>query len=402
MGTLCLPNIASVLLRGMLVCGVDLVSLSACPGCSSSLMTARRCRVMLLRLAYLGITNVFALLRLLPGSDRDKDSEILALRHQLAVLRRQLDGQRVRFQPADRAWLAALLHHLPRPALGSLRLLVRPDTVLRWHRDLVARRHAAMSRPRRRGRPPTVRSVRVLVLRLVRENPSWGYRRVHGELLTLGVTIAASTVWEILCEARIDPAPDRTATTWTQFLRSQAHALLAVDFIETVTLTGARMYILAVIEHASRRVRVLGATAQPTAAWVTQAARKLVIDLEDAGCQVKYLIRDRDGKYPGPFDNILADAGIKAVLSGVRAPRMNAVMERWVDRALIYNQRHLLLALRQFEIFYNTHRPHQGLANARPLAPLPEPITDPDLLARLNIHRHDRLGGILREYEHAA
>jgi putative transposase len=150
---------------------------------------------MLLRLAYLGITNAFALLRLLPGSDRDKDAEILALRHQLGVLQRQLDGQRVRFEAADRAWLAALLHQLPRPRLHHLRLLVRPDTILRWHRDLLARRHAVASRPRRLGRPRTVRSIRALVLRLVRDNPSWGYRRVHGELLTLGVKVAASTVW---------------------------------------------------------------------------------------------------------------------------------------------------------------------------------------------------------------
>jgi putative transposase len=220
---------------------------------------------MLLRLAYLGITNAFTLLRLLPGGDRNKDVEILSLRHQLAVLHRQLDRQQVRFAPADRAWLAALLQPLPRPALRRLRLLVRPDTILRWHRDLIARRHAAASRPRRRGRPRTLPSVRALALRMARENGSWGYRRVHGELLTLGIKVAPSTVWEILREAGIDPAPDRAATTWTDFLRSQAHALLAADFIETVTLTGARMYILTVIEHASRRIRVLGATAHPTA-----------------------------------------------------------------------------------------------------------------------------------------
>lgn len=223
---------------------------------------------MLLRLAYLGITNAFTLLRLLPSSGRDKDTEILALRHQIAVLHRQLGEQRVRFEPADRAWLAALLHQLPRRSLHRLRLLVRPDTILHWHRDLVARRHAVISRPRRRGRPRTVRSIRALVLRLARENPSWGYRRVHGELLTLRVKVAASTIWEILRETGIDPAHDRAATTWTQFLRSQAQALLATDFIETITLTGTRMYILAVIEHASRRV--LGATAHPTAAWVTR------------------------------------------------------------------------------------------------------------------------------------
>jgi transposase InsO family protein len=365
---------------------------------------------MLLRLAYLGITNTFALLRLLPGSDRDKDAEILALRHQLAVLQRQLGGHRVRFDPTDRAWLAALLHRLPRTGLNGLRLLVRPDTILRWHRDLIARRHAVMSRPRRRGRPPTVRSVRALVLRLAAENPSWGYRRLHGELLTLGVKVAASTVWEMLREAGIDPAPDRAVTTWTDFLRSQAEALLAADFIETVTLTGAKMYVLAVIEHASRRIRILSATAHPTATWVTQAARNLVMDLEDAGCRMKYLIRDRDGKYPALFDQVLADAGITTVRSGVRVPRMNAVMERWVrtcrrellDRTLVWNQRHLLHALREFEIFYNEHRPHQGIANARPLAPLPEPIIVHDRLAHLNIHRRDRLGGVLHEYEYAA
>lgn len=279
-----------------------------------------------------------------------------------------------------------------------------------WHRDLIARRHAALSRPRRRGRPRTLRSIRVLVLRLARENTSWGYRRVHGELLTLGIKVAPSTVWEILREAGIDPAPDRDATTWTGFLRSQAEALLAADFIETVTLTGARMYILAVIEHASRRIRVLGVTAHPTAAWVGQAARNLVMDLEDTGCKGKYLIRDRDDKYPRMFDAILADAGIKVVLSGIRMPRMNAIMERWVrtcrrellDRLLIWNQRHLLHALREYERFYNLHRPHQGIANVRPLKPLPEPIPAPDRLARLNIHRRDRLGGILHKYEHAA
>ena len=251
---------------------------------------------MLLRLAHLDVTNAFALLRLLPGGDRGKDIEILSLRHQLAVLQRQLDERQVRFTPADRAWLATLLDPLPRPTLRGLRLLVRPDTVLKWHRDLIAGRHAAVSRPRRRGRPRTLRSIRILVLRLARENPSWGYRRVHGELLTLGLTVAASTVWEILREASIDPAPDRAATTWADFLRSQAEALLAADFIETVTLTGARLYILAVIEHTSRRIRVLGVTAHPTAAWVTQAARNLVMDLHDVGSNVRYLIRDRDGK----------------------------------------------------------------------------------------------------------
>jgi putative transposase len=276
----------------------------------------------LLRLGYLGVTNVFALLRLLPMSSRDKDAEILALRHQLLVLQRQLGPGRVRFTPGDRALLAALLHRLPREVLKRLHLVVRPDTVLRWHRDVVARRHAQRSRPRHPGRPRTVHSVRGLVLRLVRENPGWGYRRVHGELLVPGVKVAASTVWEILHEAGIGPAPERSSTTWADFLRSQAEALLACDFSETVTLSGARLHMFAVIEHASRRIRILGATAHPTASWAAQAARNLVMDLEDAGCRARFLIRDRDGKFPGLFDAILADAGIDVVLSGVRMPRM--------------------------------------------------------------------------------
>jgi putative transposase len=274
----------------------------------------------LLRLAYWTVTNAFAVLRLLPMTDREKDAEILVLRHQITVLERQLDGARVRFTGPDRALLAALLHRPPRGVLRRTRLLVRPDTVPRWHRDLIAGRHAARSRPKRPGRPPTIRSIRALVLRLVRENPGWGYRRVHGEPLVLGVKVAASTVWEILKDAGVDPAPERSATTWAGFLRSQAEAMLACDFLETVTLTGARMYVLAVIEHHTRRVRVLGATAHRTAAWVTQAARNLVMDLEDAGCRARFLIRDRDGKFPKVFDAVLADAGVQVALTGCGCP----------------------------------------------------------------------------------
>lgn len=365
---------------------------------------------MLLRLAYLTVTNAFAMLRLLPMSGRERDTEILALRHQIMVLERQLGDERVRFTRSDRAFLAALLHRLPRDVLRGLRLLVRPDTVLRWHRDLVARRHATMSRPKRPGRPRTVRSIRVLVLRLARENPSWGYRRIHGELLVLNVKVAASTVWEILKDAGIGPAPERASSTWADFLRSQADALLACDFFETVTLSGTRLYVFAVIEHASRRIRILGATAHPTAVWVTQAARNFVMEFEDAGCRARFLIRDRDGKFPALFDTILNDAGIQVVLSGIRIPRMNAIMERWVqtcrrellDRTLIWNHRHLLHALREFEAHYNSHRPHQGIANVRPLHPPAVPLTDPERISRLDIRKRDRLGGILHEYQHTA
>ncbi|MCG0284524.1 integrase core domain-containing protein [Streptomyces sp. PSAA01] len=191
---------------------------------------------------------------------------------------------------------------------------------------------------------------------------------------------------------------------------SCAPALLACDFFETVTLSGTRMYVLAVIEHSSRRLRILGATAHPAASWVTQAAKNLVVDLEDVGCRARFMIRDRDGKFPQLFDAVLKDAGIEVLLTGIQMPRMNSVMERWVqtcrhellDRTLIWNQRHLLHALREFEQFYNFHRPHQGIANARPLHPLPSPIVEPDKLGNLDIRRHDRLGGILHENKHAA
>ncbi|GAA4582092.1 hypothetical protein GCM10023176_62880 [Micromonospora coerulea] len=201
------------------------------------------------------MTNAFALLRLLSMSNRDKDVEILALRHQITVLERHLGKTRPPFSPSDRAFLTVLLHRLPLGVLHRLRLLVRPDTVLRWHRDLLTRRHAANSRPKRPGRPRTVRSIRALVLRLARENPSWGYRRIHTELLVLGIKTPASTVWEILNEAGIDPAPERTSTTCADFLRCQADTLLACDFFETVTLTRARLYVVVQREHPAVGVR---------------------------------------------------------------------------------------------------------------------------------------------------
>ncbi|MER5915699.1 integrase core domain-containing protein [Streptomyces sp. NPDC001982] len=363
---------------------------------------------MLLRLAYLAVTHTFAFLCLLSMSDREKDVEILALRHQLLVLQRQVG--KPTFTDTDRAVLAGLLHHLPMDKLRHLLLLVRPDTLLRWHRDLLKRRHAATCVPKRRGRPPTIRSIRALVVRLARENASWGYRRIHGELAALGIKVAASTVWEILKEHGIPPAPERQSTTWADFLRSQAEALLACDLFEVRTLTGARLYVFAVIEHATRRVRILGATAHPTAKWIVQLGRNLLMDLEDAGSRATFMIRDRDSKFTAAFDDLLTDAGLTVVTTGIRIPRMNSLMERWIqtcrrellDRTLIWNQSHLLHALREFETFYNCHRPHRALGQAAPLRPLPAPINVPEPIRHLEVRRRDRLGGTLHEYQHAA
>ncbi|MFF3062815.1 helix-turn-helix domain-containing protein [Streptomyces sp. NPDC057909] len=321
-------------------------------------------------------------------------------------MRRQIDRPRV--APADRAFLAALLHRLPRPTLRQMHLIVSPDTVLRWHRDLVRRRHADASRRKRPGRPPTRRAVQALVLRLARENPGWGYRRIHGELAALGIKLAPSTVWEILRAHGIEPAPGRDRQTWAAFLRGQAHAILACDFFTATTLNSTSVYVFAVVEHANRRIRVLGATAHPTTDWATQVARNLVMDIQDAGATVRHLVRDRDTKYTQASDAVFEAEGIEIVTAGIRVPRMNSIMERWVqtcrhellDRTLIWNQAHLLHALAEFEAFYNQHRPHRTLHSAPPLRPLPEPITEPDRLDLLNIHRRKRLGSILHEYEH--
>src|SRR6266849_5358362 len=212
---------------------------------------------MCLRFVFLVITRVAAGLRLSRREEMWKTAEILILRHQLAVLQRR-QPQRPKLNWADRALLAALLGVIPKARRQGLRLLITPDTIVRWHRDIVRRRWAARSACSRAGRPATRRNIRALVRRLARENPDWGYRRVHGELAGLGIKVAASTVWEILKASGIDPARRRTGPTWSQFLRSQAETILACDFFTADLLDGTQAYVLAVIEHASRRIRILG------------------------------------------------------------------------------------------------------------------------------------------------
>ena len=198
-----------------------------------------------------------------PARGTWKTAEILILRHQLTVLQRQ-QPCRPKLTWPDRALLVTLLSVIPKARRQGLRLLVTPDTILRWHRDIVRRRWAARSMRGKTGRPATRRNIRALVLRLARENPGWGYRRIHGELAGLGVKVAPSTAWEILKNAGIDPAPRRTGPTWSQFLRSQADAILACDYFTADLLDGTQAYVLAVIEHASRRIRILGVTLHPT------------------------------------------------------------------------------------------------------------------------------------------
>jgi transposase InsO family protein len=228
-----------------------------------------------------------------------------------------------------------------------------------------------------------------------------GYRRIHGELAGLGVRVSAST-WEILKKAGIDPALRRTGPTWAQFVRSQADAILACDFFTVDLPGGTQACVLAVMEHATRRIRILGVTLHPTGEWTTQQARNLLMDLGGQADRAKFMIRDRGSNFTDIFDAVLVDAGIRTVLGNVRTPRMNAIAERWIggcrrellDRTLVWNQHHLRRILRQYETHHNQHRPHRSLHGAAPLKPLPEPVD----LDQYRVRRHTRVGGLVNEY----
>src|ERR1035438_3600220 len=357
---------------------------------------------MCLRLVYLIITRVFSWLRLSRRDEAWKSAEILLLRHQLTVLQRQTPA-RPKMTWADRALIAALVELIPRRRHASLRLIITPETVLRWRRDVLCRRWAAKTQHKRPGRPATHHNITRLVVRLARENPGWGYRRIHGELAGLGIRVAPSTVWQILKNAGIDPAPRRDGPGWPEFLRSQAQAILALDFFTADLLNGTKVYVLAVIEHGNRRVRVLGATQHPVQSWVIQQARNLLMDLGDARTRAKYVQHDRDASFTQAFDAVFQAAGIRVIRSAVQAPRMNSITERWIgscrrellDRTLIWNRRHLMMVLREYEDFYNSHRPHRALDQAAPLRPLPDGVTDLD---HFRVRRHDRAAGVIHEY----
>ena len=231
-----------------------------------------------------------------------------------------------RLEWPDRAWLALLAGTLPIERLAGMRLIVTPGTIMRWHRDIVRRRWARLSRRGRSGRPATSRNVRSVVLRLARENESWGYRRIHGELAGLGISVAPSTVWRILKSAGIEPAPRRDGPGWAEFLRSQARAMLALDFFTADLLNGSKVYVLAVIEHGTRRIRVLGATENPVQSWVVQQARNLLMDLEDAGMSVKFVVHDRDASFTAAFDAVFQAAGIRVVRSAIQARWIQSVV----------------------------------------------------------------------------
>jgi transposase InsO family protein len=347
------------------------------------------------------LVTVVSWLGLLSRSSASKDAEILALRHEVAVLRRV--NPKAKLSWSDRAVLAALARALPK-GLRSARL-VTPGTLLSWHRRLVA---ARWRQPRPPGRPPLSDDVVGLIVRMARENRSWGVVRIQ-ELRRLGHRVAASTIRRIVRSHRIPP-PRAHDASWRSFLRAHAETLLACDFFHVecaVSLT--RLYVFFVIELETRRVCVLGITEHPGTAWVNQLVREFAWGLEEAGCRFAGIIRDRDAKFTDAFDAVFASLGIEVLKSAPQAPRMNAYAERFVravraectDRMLIAGELHLRRVLDEFVEHYNTGRSHQGVGldlrapnDPRNVIPFPAP---PE-----RIRRRQRLGGLISEYQPAA
>ena len=284
-----------------------------------------------------------------------------------------------------------------------------PATLLAWHRKLAGSKYDTSKR-RKPGRPPTIPGIARLVVRLARENPLWGHRRIHGELAKLGVTVAPSTVWEIPRAAGIDPAPRRSGPTWRQFLTAQAAGILAVDFLHVDTVLLKRMYVLVFIEHGTRRMYLGGVTAHPAGDWTVQQARNLALTLGERFEDIRFLIRDRGSNFTASFNAVFQAAGTRIVRSAVQAPRMNAICERLVgtlrrellDRVLILGEGHLRAVLAEYQVHYNTARPHQGIAQGVPDGEHDGGHLTVADLDRGRIHRKPVLSGLINEYARAA
>jgi putative transposase len=350
------------------------------------------------------LSLVYFLVRcLLGGGSRlqdGKDIELLVLRHQVKVLQRQV--KRPRLRHLDRLLLAAASRAMPRGLWSSF--VVRPETLLRWHRELV-RKKWTYKRRGRAGRPAIEPQVRDLIVRLGRENPRWGYQRIRGELVKLGIRVSATTVRTILFRHGLGSAPRRGCPTWSEFLRSQASDILATDFFTVETIRLKTIYVPFFIELQTRRVHVVGVTAHPDS-WVTQQARNLAIDERLSG--VRFLVRDRDAKFSGPFDEVFRTEGVRVIRTPIRAPRANAFAERFVrtvrreclDHVLIYDPRHLERVLQVYVAHYVQERPHRGLG----LVPVPAGNRAPQVrrTTRPPVERRDVLGGLIHEYRWAA
>ena len=316
------------------------------------------------------------------------DLEIAVLRHQLRMLERR--QPRPRLSRWERLTLVLLVVQLRRLTAGACRcwsrslVLVTPETVLRWHRDLV-RRKWTFRRCRRAGRLPTDAALEALIVRLARENARWGYARIHGELRKLGHTVGRSTIRAILRRHDIPPVPRRGQGhgSWRAFLAQHSGQILACDFFTVETLFLKTLHILFCIELGTRRVNLAGCTAHPTAAWVTQQARQLAWTLQEADAPHRFLIHDRDAKFPPSFDTVFATEDVEVVCTPYRTPTANAYGERWVRSVRAECLDHLLIV--------NEARPHQGLDQGCPRPRAAASLQGP-------VRRRDVIGGLIHEY----
>jgi putative transposase len=353
---------------------------------------------MLLSLAYLLVRTLLRVMVPDRQGEATKDLEIVVLRHELSVLGRQV--KRPRFRVSDRAFLAAAARRLPRSLRE--RFLVTPKTLLRWHRELVRVKWARYGK-RPLGRPPLPAELRELILRLARENPRWGYKRIQGELQKLGIKVSATAIRKLLARRGLGPAPRRGGTTWRQFLAEQASSMVACDFFTVETVWLRRIYVLVFVELATRRVHLGGCTVSPDGDWMAQQARNFTFRLGERPQPLRFLIHDRDTKFAVVFDEVFRSEGIYAVRTPIRAPRANAFAERWIrtarteclDWLLIFSRRHLERVLKIYIRHYNRQRPHRAL-NLR--APEQEEFERTPLSVGATVRRRDRLGGLLHEY----
>jgi putative transposase len=326
---------------------------------------------------------------------KNPEAELLLLRHEMRVLRRQIKCPQLR--PADRLIMAVFQRLVSRPALGGL---VQPETVLGWDRQLVRRKWAAFGR-RGVGRPRLEVRLGDLILRMARENPGWGCVRIRGELLKVGHRVSATAIRNLLRRQRLGLASNRSGLTWRTFLNAQASAIVVSDFFSVDTVFLRRLYVLLYMELATRRIVWFAVTANPETEWVTQQSRNLVWQLE--GSPVRFVIHDHDAKFAGPADAVFRAEGMRVIKTPIAAPKANTHMERQIgsgrreclDWMLILGRRHLERVMQEWIEHYNEARPHRGLELRTPSA-RPDPV-EPTTAVCCKA----RLGGLLREYSGA-
>ncbi len=349
------------------------------------------------------LTLILDIFSILGVTNLDKNLEIIILRQQVRILKRKEKSQ-PRISTPEKLVLAILMDKFKqstgdaRQRLNLVMLIFKPDTILRWHRELV-RRKWTFRRKGTPGRPKITSELEALIVRLAKENPHWGYDKIQGELLKLGHRLGATSVRNILKQHRITPASERSSRSWRSFLSHYKDQILACDFFTVETICLKTIYVLFFIELGTRRVHLAGCTTNPDATWVTQQARQLVWDLKDNDRDMAFLIHDNDMKFTSSFDHVFSSEGIEIIHTPYRAPRANAFSERWVrsvreeclDHILVLNENHLSRVLKEYAQYYNHARPHQSLGQHFPVSGLPRNKEG-------STQRRDILGGVIHDY----